>query len=1023
MSTGSPTPWWETLALRDEIATAAGAVADVQMSLHEAVHGHVGKKVPYADTRYYGEITHPTTGLVDLMAAVAVRLGSSSTVETARAVWRADQAMGGGKSHGLVGLWHLARDPSTFRQTDIGQAVWERAGSIAGKGAVSDDLGDPHVVVLSCDNMTPGKPDPDVDGPARTLGERFLWRLFSEDNALYKRYREAIVNNKSKLADAIDAVGRPVLILVDEVLDYLRSATAEGETELALNDMGFLRDLLEVVTKMDRCVLVLVMIASDTDQVAMSEFGERCRAELESLLIRNGKTTTVTSGADFAEIIRRRLFDGTPPTEVLDATVATFKNHMAGPWTEVFSKLPWAGAADFDREVRRSYPFHPALIRLAEKEWANFAGFQKVRSTLQIFAATAWGLQQRAKEGWAPLLIGPGDIPLSNHDAREAILGSGVIEAREAVASYREIAKNDVVADDDLRGNARQIDVNRESSLFTSTNPRVAERMATALFLYSLAPRGQGHRGATESELKAAAFVPHDASTVADIDAVLAALRDSTAGLASLDELAGKGGQERRLHLSTRQTLNMFYRAERAAVTDDDRDEAVAQTAEASKSSGPFQTVRFISAEGHNLEALKGEQLVAELVAILTAAGLDNAHDNRLFVLDPRGFTLLNGQDSETKEAIEAAYGLGTRKDRLAVAWGSSCVFAVVNTQRRAQARSVATEYLAWKRVGDIAAVASDEDLASKAKQEAKDALTKLEQKVKSAYQHVAYLAQEAQLDGSHARVVRYRRFDKDNHSSVDGSIVWAFLDSEDKVFAPGDFNAKALLNHLRANDWGLPLSEIRSAFYSAPRLPLVPSGDADLRNAIFDAYGNGDLVVVNAAGQATKATRPGDINVSSSGLRLEKPKAADTVEVPDLVGKTYEQAKSSCDALGLIAAGGGAGMVAAQDPAPGYDAAPGSSVTLTMSSGTGGSGGGAGGGGAATTTEVQVSIALMGLTLDDEEKRDKARLLFDALGEAADEDASHLVLNLKVVLPSAEAAELRARAADLGAHVTETEL
>ena len=35
---------------------------------------------------------------------VAVRLGGGSNYTRARALWQLDQAMGGGKSHGLTGL-------------------------------------------------------------------------------------------------------------------------------------------------------------------------------------------------------------------------------------------------------------------------------------------------------------------------------------------------------------------------------------------------------------------------------------------------------------------------------------------------------------------------------------------------------------------------------------------------------------------------------------------------------------------------------------------------------------------------------------------------------------------------------------------------------------------------------------------------------------------------------------------------------------------------------------------------------
>ena len=96
-------PWWKVISLRNEVISSGGAIDDVQMSLHNAVFGTQGigaGRTPYAEATYYGAITHPTGSLVDLMAQVAVRLGAPGSTQTS-AVWRLDQAMGGGKSHGL----------------------------------------------------------------------------------------------------------------------------------------------------------------------------------------------------------------------------------------------------------------------------------------------------------------------------------------------------------------------------------------------------------------------------------------------------------------------------------------------------------------------------------------------------------------------------------------------------------------------------------------------------------------------------------------------------------------------------------------------------------------------------------------------------------------------------------------------------------------------------------------------------------------------------------------------------------
>src|SRR5436309_2042485 len=121
------TPWWEILKLRDEIVHSSGSIDDVQMSLFQAVHGTVKERPEYAKAAYYGEITQPSPLFTDLVAKVAVRAGGGEKYTRARALWRLDQAMGGGKSHGLIGLWHLAEHPAALGATDIGREAFAKA--------------------------------------------------------------------------------------------------------------------------------------------------------------------------------------------------------------------------------------------------------------------------------------------------------------------------------------------------------------------------------------------------------------------------------------------------------------------------------------------------------------------------------------------------------------------------------------------------------------------------------------------------------------------------------------------------------------------------------------------------------------------------------------------------------------------------------------------------------------------------------------------------------------------------------
>src|SRR5207302_755237 len=101
------------LALRPEVIASDGGVGELQMSLHKAVYQTLD--APYHDVGYYADITQPTPNLVGFLGRLARRLGGAG--ETI-ALYHLDQGMGGGKSHALVGLYHMAANPLPFFNTE-----------------------------------------------------------------------------------------------------------------------------------------------------------------------------------------------------------------------------------------------------------------------------------------------------------------------------------------------------------------------------------------------------------------------------------------------------------------------------------------------------------------------------------------------------------------------------------------------------------------------------------------------------------------------------------------------------------------------------------------------------------------------------------------------------------------------------------------------------------------------------------------------------------------------------------------
>lgn len=859
-------PWWQALGLRDEILDSSGRPADVQVSLYRVVHGQGANRPKYADAGYYGKITHPTSQLVDLLTRIAIRMGGAAKYEQGLALIRLDQGMGGGKSHACIGAWHLATSPQDLAKEDIGRKVLEQAEAALGQ-ALPKDLNHPHVVVLSCDNMTPGATDPDQDGQwAYNLYERFLWRLFADLPDQLDRFESFRPHyaSKAKIGEAITSLGRPLLIIVDEILNYVGDGL-EGcnDQALAAQDMAFLRALIETVTTVAHVSMIVVMIDSEKDTTTLRGGGEARRGDLESYIQRQGPiATSVNENADFTSILRRRLF-AVPISrdEVNKATTeaaAALKPIMElGAWkSRVIGALNGNWTRRFPSEVARTYPFHPQLMDLAENEWANLTGFQQVRSTIMIFAATVYALARRAKRGeWVPVLIGPGDLPLSDAQVRDAVIGSGLIKDTKTQGNYRSIAQSDIVNLEDTDGTARRLDLGRTGTPWADSNPRASERAATMIYLASIVgARGGSRRGASDPEVKAATMVPDPAYEYAEADSVVRDLVNAEdRGLATVEIFEGRGGQPPRYFLSTQQRLPMLIRAMRNTVTDEERDAAVATRARALLSPGPFAEARFVP-------AVFGKSRRG----VLVTADLDKPRATRLFALDSAMFTIGNGIQHDTVGAVTAVLGLGPNP--VAVRWASSAVFLVASTRGTGIARGKAIDYAAREKVLAGPEVETDPDMRSRAAGERDEAQARLDDAILRAFQYMLYLAQP---DPTADRSVAQRSLER---GTLDGSAIWEELADAQKTFRPGAFDANALLHNLRDSDYQRPLSEVRDAFWNTPRLSLLPYDASDLRRAIFQSVREDKLRIVRAGGETVVVNDLTGINFNAPTYRLARP-------------------------------------------------------------------------------------------------------------------------------------------------------
>jgi Protein of unknown function (DUF499) len=805
MSAQQISHWADALSLRKELTDQHGYLAELQMSLYSAVF-HT-EQVPYREVGYYDAITQPTPGLVGFMADVMRRLGSP---QPSTAMFHLDQGMGGGKSHALVGLFHMADDPRAFLETELGRRVHEEAEHRA------DDVVDPsstRVLVLSADHMTPGAPSPEY-GPARTLFERFLWSLFEGEEEPYNRYA-AEGANKGSLRRALEEVDRPVLVLLDEIMDYaLKLSSAEFVNQLLPAEQAFLADLMEAVGQVRRVALVLVMISSEYDEQGYNAHAAGFRDYITARVERNGTKVAVTEPQDFRSIMRRRIFDPTEglPTKQL-ATAWTKAASRA--WQEsVFERLgSRRSLTGFGARLAETYPFHPDLMALVEDDWARNTGFQRVRSTVRIFASSAYHwASERAHGRWAPLLIGVGDVPLQATIAE--VLSSGLLDNDRAIQSFRQVAAKDVIS---KSGDGKAVELDER---FAAEHPALAGehtclRMATALFLYSLVPRSQARTGATKPELLAAAFTPDPPIGYDEAEEAQLLLTHEDEGLGALDIAHGAGGNTpTRYTLSIRQTLQMFYRQARTQVRfPEEPDDFIWRRVQSIANQGRFDRIRYVDAPQ------KG-QSVSDVFA-----DLDQKRATRLVVLDPHHWTLLNGEDNGTRTDIEMLLGLGD----MAVDNAASCVVACVNTQRRKRVRDRAVEVIAYDNV--LKMLDPGSELREEAERKQIDARNRLDREIADAFQHYAYLVRDPDVGVT----VHWGRFDVETRTSLNGHQVWDALATAGRAAQPGQLSGSYLPTLINLSAREYTVREVVNRFWQDPAFPLV-SSEADLRRALYEA-------------------------------------------------------------------------------------------------------------------------------------------------------------------------------------------
>lgn len=424
----------------------------------------------YLDPEAFFSKTYLTTGLSNVLRKASRAL--SGNADAGDRILSLQTSFGGGKTHSLVALYHLAKHTDQIRQSSSCAEV---------RKALSDQLPSQVKSIAiftnqTCD-ATQGRQTPEG------IRTQTLWGELALQLGGIESYRKIEANDKSRSCPQglfVDILrnSAPCLILIDELADYCVGASAVeyANTTLADQTISFVQQLTEAVNQVNGVAVVATLPASHLE-VASSERGQEILNTLERRFGRMGADVKPVADDEIYEVVRRRLFDtlGDPAEheKVADAYMRMYDQHKNDVPNE-------ATRGTYKERLMGAYPFHPTLIDAFYLRWGSHSDFQRTRGILRLMASLIGDLwQRRNTETQSQPLIQPCHIRWTIdalHSALTRLWGS----------SYESVIASDVIGD---KSNAILLDEEHGGDY---TTERITQGVTSSILLGSFG--GQGER-------------------------------------------------------------------------------------------------------------------------------------------------------------------------------------------------------------------------------------------------------------------------------------------------------------------------------------------------------------------------------------------------------------------------------------------------------------------------------------------------------------------------------------------------
>ena len=403
-STGNLLSWREVAEPHPDVATGNFQQAEFAADLGKV---HAGRApAEYGDPYEFFGRTYLTDGLKALLVGVAERLAGSG----GDPVVELQTNFGGGKTHSMLALYHMAGQTSAQDLPGLDQLL--------SKHSVTVPAGINRAVLVG----TARGPLETVvhDGTEiRTTWGEMAWQLGGA--TAFGRISENDAKGIAPGSNLLEEIFRdcaPCLILIDEWVAYLRQIyKTDGLPSGSFDaNLSFVQSLTEAVKTSPGTALVATLPASQIE--VGGEGGTEALERLQQTFSRIESSWLPASQEESYEIVRRRLFKEVPGDKFhhRDNTL----KHFLKLYRDNANEFPHDSDTEtYRRKMEKAYPIHPELFDQLYMSWGTLERFQRTRGVLRLMAQA---VHQLWMENDPSAMIMPGSIAVGSERVKPELL-------------------------------------------------------------------------------------------------------------------------------------------------------------------------------------------------------------------------------------------------------------------------------------------------------------------------------------------------------------------------------------------------------------------------------------------------------------------------------------------------------------------------------------------------------------------------------------------------------------------------